>query len=67
MSSDLDKIRDLPGKKVVKVNIEWSNTLDDYYIDSIEFDDGSTLELWGDRSYAVWTFEEWQGGNYVRI
>lgn len=65
MSSDLDKMLDLPGKKVVRVDIKWDDELDDYYIASIEFDDGSTLELWGDRSHAVWTFEKWQGGKNV--
>jgi len=58
MSSQLDLIKTLKGKKVVDVKLDWDDRIDDYYLDSIIFDDGTVMELWGDDYLARWEITE---------
>lgn len=62
MASQVDMIKTLRGKKVADIKLEWENEIDDYYLDSIVFDDGTVLELWGNGFCAQWHVEENQDG-----
>lgn len=43
---ETDKLKELIGEKVTDIDIKWDNLIDDYYIESITFDNGAVLELW---------------------
>lgn len=46
MPSDVDKLKGLIGKKVKDIKIDWDGAIDDFRLETIEFEDGTVLELW---------------------
>jgi len=46
MSSQLDKLKNLEGLKIKEVKLTWSYRHDDFFIESITFDNGSELALY---------------------
>lgn len=59
--NEIDKLKMQIGKKVTDIKLEWDDTLDDYYIESITFEDGTVLELWGRGTCVGWCLEKWEG------
>lgn len=60
MPSQIDNLMALKGKKVVDFNLVWDDGLDDFWLEYIEFEDGTFLSLVGDRpKYIVrWFLED---------
>ena len=59
MPNQIDNLMALKGKKVVDFNLVWDDGLDDFWLEYIEFEDGTFLSLVGDhQKYIVRWFLE---------
>lgn len=58
MASELDKLKGLKGKKIADIKLEWDDALDDYFIESIIFEDGTVLDLWGRSDFVSWVVDD---------
>jgi hypothetical protein len=57
---EMDKIKAQIGKKVTDIKFEWDDGIDDYSIESVTFEDGVKLELWGIGSCVGGCIEKWE-------
>ncbi len=56
-----EKLKKLIGKKVVDIDVNYDRGIDcEEYIDSIEFEDGTTLGFWVGKD-SVWYDIEYKG------
>lgn len=58
MASDIDKLKAQTGKKVVDIELGWDDVFEDYHIESITFEDGTVLSLYGKADCAWWILDE---------
>lgn len=58
---EIDKLKGLVGRKIVDINIQWNDILDDYCIKSITLGDDAVLELWAQSDCVVFATEKWEG------
>jgi len=65
MPSEIDRLKALKGKKVVDFELIWDNTLDDYSLESITFEDGTMVELYGKDESVLWFVEGDDGGDIL--
>lgn len=57
---EIDKLKKLTGKKVANIKIEWDDLFEDYFIESITFDDDTVLELWCRADCVSFALEKWE-------
>jgi len=65
MPSEIDRLKALKGKKVVDFELIWDNTLDDYSLESITFEDGTMIELYGKDESVLWFVEGDDGSDIL--
>jgi len=65
MPSEIDRLKALKGKKVVDFELIWDNTLDDYSLESITFEDGTMVELYGKDESVLWFVEGDDGSDIL--
>jgi hypothetical protein len=58
MSSDLDKLKALKGRKLVDYKLEWDDQLDDYCLAWLKFDDNSYISVFDKKIKPVRWFVE---------
>ena len=60
MSSEIDLLMGLKGKRIVDFRLEWDEELDDYCLRWLKFDDDTYLSLIGEypKNIVKWFVED---------
>lgn len=53
MSSDIDKLKALGGQKIKFIKTTWDTDREDFFLDCITFEDGTSLQLYANSKSLI--------------